>query len=204
MDLRRGFKTEANDIAREIRRELGLSSSDPLDPRRLAEHLAIPIMPLTAMKGINPVVDYFTRLSTGEFSAVTLFHGMKRLIIYNDAHSPGRQVSDLAHELAHALLFHEPRPALDASGCRDWDEEQEREAEWLGPALLVSEEAALEIVGRGLSMDAATRIYGVSQMVIRMRLNVTGAYTRVQRAREYSSRSTRNRPRTAPRGPNRF
>jgi hypothetical protein len=36
LELRRGFKSEANDIAREIRGELGLKLVDPLDPWRLA------------------------------------------------------------------------------------------------------------------------------------------------------------------------
>ena len=204
MQFRRGFKTEANDIGRQIRKELRLRSTDPLDPRRLAEHLGISIMPVSAMKEIPDVVRYFTRRNTGEFSAVTVFDGTERLIVYNDAHSLGRQASDLAHELAHALLFHEPRPALDSSGCRDWDEESEREADWLGAALLVSEEAALEIAEKGLDPSTAARLYGCSDKIIRMRLNVTGAYTRLERARRYSSRFTKSRPRTAPRGPNRI
>ena len=43
--LRRGFKTEANDIAREIRQELGLGLADPLDPWVLAAQLEIPWCP---------------------------------------------------------------------------------------------------------------------------------------------------------------
>ena len=203
MKFRRGFKTEANDVARQIREELGLHSTDPLDPRRLAEHLDIPIMPLSAMMEIPDVVRYFTRRNTGEFSAMTMFEGTERLIIYNDAHSSGRQASALAHELAHALLFHQPKPALDSSGCRDWDEEVEREADWLGAALLVSEEAAIEIAEKGLTLAAAARLYGCSHQIIRMRLNVTGAYARVERARRYPSRATRLRPRTVPRRPHR-
>jgi Zn-dependent peptidase ImmA (M78 family) len=202
MAFRRGFKTEANDVARQIRKELDLRSTDPLDPRRLAAHLDIPIVPLSTMNGIPTVVHYFTRRNTGEFSAVTIFDGTVRMIVYNDAHAPVRQVSDLAHELAHALLFHEPRPALDETGCRNWDEESEREAEWLGPALLVSEEAALDIAQKGLSLAAAAQLYGVSEKLIRMRLNVTGANTRIERAQRYSSRY-RSVARTARRGPQR-
>ncbi len=201
MQFRRGFKTEANDIAREIREELSLRSTDPLDPRRLAKHLGIPIKPLSAMKEIPEVVDYFSRRNTGEFSAVTVFDGIERLIVHNDAHTPGRQASDLAHELAHALLFHEPKPALDASGCRDWDEESEREADWLGAALLVSEEAAIDIAQKGLSLFSAAHSYGVSQKVMQMRLNVTGAYTRVERARRFPGRFKKSHPRPTPRGP---
>jgi len=188
MALRRGFKTEANDIAREIRQELGLHSAAPLDSRSLAEHLELPLQPLSAMAEVPQVVRYFSRRNTGEFSALTVFDGPRRLIVYNDSHSLGRQSSDLAHEISHALLLHEPRPALDASGCRDWDEDCEDEADWLAGALLVSDEAAISIVRRHLTLAAAAGIYGVSVPLIKWRLNVTGATVRVARARQYKPR----------------
>jgi hypothetical protein len=43
--LRRGFKTEANDIAREIRGELGLRDVEPLDPWKLAAALEVRVIP---------------------------------------------------------------------------------------------------------------------------------------------------------------
>lgn len=185
MALRRGLKTEANDIAREIRQELKLHSAAPLDPRKLAEHLEIPLLPLSAMTEVPQVVRYFTRRSTGEFSAVTVFEGPQRLIVYNDSHSHGRQSSDLAHELSHGLLLHEPHPALAASGCRDWDEDYEDQADWLGGALLISDEAAIAIVQKRLTLEAAAVTYGVSTKLVQWRLNVTGARKRVQRTRRY-------------------
>ena len=45
MTLRRGFKKDANAIALEIRQELELRPTDPLEPLQLAEHLAIPVIP---------------------------------------------------------------------------------------------------------------------------------------------------------------
>ncbi len=191
MKFRRGFKTEANDVARAIRHELGLRSTDPLDPRRLAAHLEIPITPLSQLKASPAAVYYFTRKKPSEFSAVTVFDGTERLIVFNDSHSPGRQASDLAHELGHALLFHEPTPALDSTGCRDWDQTCEREADWLGAALLISEEAALQIATSGMGFEDAAAFYGVSAPLVRMRVNVTGAHTRVQRSGRYGLRPGR-------------
>jgi len=182
--LRKGFKTEANDIAREVRRELGLGLADPLDPWQLAEHLDIPIVPLSSFKSAAPkAVRHFVHMERQVFSAVTVFSGSARLIVYNDAHHPGRQRSDLAHELSHALLLHPPKPAVDRRGCRDWDSEMEEEANWLAGALLISEEAALTIEGRGMSLDRAARVYGVTRKMVQFRLNVTGAQVRVRRAR---------------------
>ena len=181
--LRRGFKSEANAIAREIRQELGLHSAAPLDPHRLAEHLAIPVEPLSSFaREIPDTTRYFSgKRNRNEFSAVTVFDGTRRLIVYNDAHSLGRQANDITHELAHALLYHEPGPALDAIGCRYWDEVAEQEADWLSGALLISEEAALSIARSGWTLEEAAQKYGVSQQLIRWRLNVTGAYRRTRR-----------------------
>lgn len=49
MAFRRGFKTEANSIATEIRAEIGLQALEALDPWGLARHLAIPVIPLSEL-----------------------------------------------------------------------------------------------------------------------------------------------------------
>jgi Zn-dependent peptidase ImmA (M78 family) len=188
MAFRRGFKTEATDIAREIRAELGLHSTAPLDPRRLAEHLAIPVVPLSQLAAVPHVVRYFTRKNKGEFSAVTVFDGIERLIVFNDAHSAGRQTADITHELSHGLLLHVPKPALDSRGCRDWDEDCEDEADWLAGVLLIPDEAAIAIVQAGLTLAAAAEVYGVSIPLVRWRINMSGARIRVVRASRYRRR----------------
>ena len=77
------------------------------------------MVPLTELRrAAAAAVRRFTGTNRGEFSGVTVFDGSTRMIVYNDAHSPGRRASDLAHELGHALLQHSPRPALNGSGCR--------------------------------------------------------------------------------------
>lgn len=185
MALRRGFKKEANSIAREIRRELKLHPVAPLNPWDLASHLEIPVLTLTSMSESAPfAVHHFSSVGSSEFSAVTVFRGYRRVIIHNDSHSKGRQASDLAHELSHGLLLHPPTPALNDCGCRDWDQDLEDEAEWLSGALLISEEAALHIVRRQLTTEEAAASYGVSGMMVQWRLNVTGARRRIERAQQ--------------------
>lgn len=180
MPLRRGFKAEANDIAREVRAELGLAATDPLDPWRLAQHLDIPVHTLSSMRKYAPFAAYhFSCVDIDAFSAVTVFRGRERHIIHNDFHSRGRQASDLAHELAHGLLLHPPTPALNEVGSRNWDQTVEDEASWLGGALLISEEAALMVARKRWSLLQAALHYGVSEDMIRFRLNVTGAQKRI-------------------------
>ena len=66
-------------------------------------------------------------------------------------------------------------------GCRQFNRAHEEEANWLGPALLISEEAALYIVEQRLTVDWAGLDYGVSRDLITMRISVTGAQRRMQR-----------------------
>lgn len=183
MTLRRGFKTEANWYAREMRRELGLLPAAPLCPWTLADHLGFPIIPLSEYKMAAPEAVAYLRSMAGQrdFSAITLFQGPVRWIIHNDAHNQKRQAADIAHELAHGLLLHPPKPAFNAAGSRHYDPILEAEANWLGPALLVSDEAALLIVEQKLPIREASDRYGVSAPLIQMRLNVSGAALRVAR-----------------------
>jgi hypothetical protein len=74
-----------------------------------------------------------------------------------------------------ARLPHPPTPPFAHHGCRNFDDAIECEANWLGPAPLISVEAALYIVTQGLDDEAASRLYRVSRDVIRMRINVGGA-----------------------------
>jgi Zn-dependent peptidase ImmA (M78 family) len=179
--LRRGFKAEANEIALEVRRELGVIPIDRLDAWALARHLDIPVHPLSALhQWAAAALHHFSEVHPAVFSAVTVFDGPRRAIYHNDAHNPGRQASNLAHELAHGLLLHPPTPALDDRGCREWDQNIEDEATWLGGVLLITEQAALSIARRGLSMGEAAAIYGVSEQMVRYRLNMTAAQRRVR------------------------
>lgn len=189
MALRRGFKTEANDRVREVRAEMGLSPIAPLDPLALARHLDIPVITLSSMAGEAPkAFRQFSLVNQAEFSAMTVFDGTRRIIVYNDFHTKGRQSSDIAHELSHGMLLHPPRPALDANGCRNWNDDMEDEAQWLGGALLIPEEAALSIARRNLPLDHAAALYGVSDKMVSWRLRITGAFKRLDRTRQFYRR----------------
>lgn len=181
MKLRRGFKTEANQYAREFREELELAHHAPLCPWKLAEHLAIPVFRLTTLRRDAPEEVAFL-LNDGKefFSAVTIFHGLRRSILHNDKNAPTRQASDISHEIAHAVLGHPPTAPFNEVGCRNINREIEDEAAWLGAALLISEEAAISIVRSQMTMHDASRTYGASPALLKMRINVTGARRRAK------------------------
>lgn len=185
MAYRRGFKTEANWYSRAFREELGLQAHSPLCPFKLADHLALPVMPLSKFKEAQPHVVAFLmgRRGADYFSAVTIFPNGYRAIIHNDAHDEVRQNANVAHEVSHAVLQHPPMEPFTEARIRNINKDFEDEASWMGPALLVSEEAALSIARRGISVSQAAVEYGVSTQLMRMRLSVTKAHFRVSRGR---------------------
>jgi len=182
--LRRGFKSEANKYAREFRSELGVPPHGPLCPWQLAEHLSVPVYDLSEFaKAESDAAFFLSDEGLWEFSGATFTFGSRRLIVINDAYSPKRQASDLSHELSHCILGHTPGPECQTIGSRQYDPAQEEEANYLGPALLISEEAALVIARRGLSKEQASIEYSVTEDIVQMRLNFTAAFKRVRLAR---------------------
>lgn len=174
---RRGFKAEADAYARNLRAEMQLRAIDPLCPWKLADHLGISIINLSSLRSWAPMeVTYLLTHGAELFFAVTVFggrHGQRRTICLNDANKKTRQAADLAHELSHALLGH---PATEAFST---DSRAEEEARWMGPALLVSSEAAWHLAKLQIPTSVAASRYGVSERLLDMRLNVTGARKRL-------------------------
>lgn len=184
MTLRRGFKSEANVHAKELRAELGLAADSPLCPFKTTELLGVTIVKLSSYGSLLP--DETTCLcqndGTISFSATTFCFGLERVILYNDFLPLTRSYADIMHEVSHILLMHPPHKLRAEDGGRHYDLKLEEEANWLGPALLVSEEAALAVVQQGLNVHNAAKFYKVSPSLMQMRLNVTGAMKRVVRA----------------------
>ncbi len=187
-NYRRGFKTEAEDYAKEFRKELGLAPHHPLCPWKLAELLDIPIKPLSFYRDTIPdEVIYCTETEQNIFSAVTVFDHYRRLVIHNDSHHPNRQAANIAHELSHGILGHSPTPIFDQYGHRKFNAQDEDEANWLGPVLLVPKDAAFHIVKTGMSLEKASQFYGASKEVITMRVNLSGAKRIMDRSKRKAS-----------------
>ena len=60
------------------------------------------------------------------------------------------------------------------------DRDKKLAAKWLGPTLLVSEDAAPHIAKQKVPLAVAAKAYGVSEQLMSFRLNVTGASKRVK------------------------
>lgn len=189
--MRRGFKTEAERIAREVRDEREVPLTEAFDPFAYATHLGIPVLSLADLeeRGANArSVFYLRRVESGVFSASTVFDGAFRLIFYNDAHAPTRILNSVTHELAHGILAHLPTPLSNALGQRHWDPEQEEEANWLAGALCAPRDGLLLLLARGRTPEQMARAYGVSSALLQWRLNQTGVLRQLARRRAWVGR----------------
>jgi uncharacterized protein DUF955 len=185
VELRRGFKSEAERTAELIRSDLGLGLLDRLDCFALAEAWGIPVVSLGELREDGASEASIRRLLSPEagFSATTIVVGPRRLIVYNPRQEPGRKANSLAHELAHVILEHEAAPAIGVGGCRHWDGGQEAEADWLGGALLVPRAGALAWMLERDDIDAGASNFGVSLALFRWRINHTGVVRQVEKLR---------------------
>jgi Zn-dependent peptidase ImmA (M78 family) len=191
MPLYRGFKTYASAVAMEFRQELNLAVLDPFDPLVAAQFLGIEVITFSDLRGECDPRAISRLRSRSTVSAFTFFVGNARIIVHNDRHSPARARSDLSHELSHALLRHPPHIALDERGCRLVHRDYEDEAAWLSSILLLPDAAAIAMVRSQMDHTDAAARYGVSMRMLQFRLNMSGAYRRVQPAPRAAYRTRR-------------
>lgn len=189
--MKRGFKTESEQRAEELRRQLKLASTAPLPARMLASHLGVTVVGPEDIPGITPTLIHQLLVADVEsWSATTISVGPCTIVIHNTAHEPGRQESDVMHELAHLLCEHRPSQIVRLEGfpfpLRTFDPAAEDEASWLGSSLQLPRAALWWGVRRGMSVDEFIDYFGVSAEMVRYRRRITGVD--VQLGRRQASR----------------
>lgn len=183
----RGFKAWAERTAIAVRRELGLSARQPLDPHRLAEHLGIRVVnPLTDLPGLEPsILTQLLETDPWGWSAATLQVGDRAIVIFNPRKSKGRQSSDIIHELAHVMLGHEPATLVFSEdgqlATRTFDQKQEDEANWLGWSLLLPREALIAARQQRMLTAQIAETYGVTETLVGYRVKMTGVDAQLRR-----------------------
>lgn len=126
---------------------------------------------------------YFRHVDPDCFSAITIFVGRKRFIVHNEYHHPHRQASNISHEISHTLLEHEPTAIVSSDRQPFWNSEMAQEANWLGAALLVPREGALQLARADLATADIAAHYGVSESLCRWRITQTGILQQLDRGR---------------------
>ena len=176
--FQRGFKAWCENSSESLRRKLGKSIHEPLDPFELAKALRIELWDLGSITTLSQQAFLFLASEEGdEWSAVTVYVGTRLIVVLNPRHSPARQASDLMHELAHVIREHKPASMVaspEGFVLRTFDEQQEAEANWLAAALLLPRSALAYCVARKIPSDQLQAEYCVSQQMLRYRMGVTG------------------------------
>ena len=188
MPLPRGFKTRCENLAQSVRVDLGLKTSDPLPASELAAYLGVNVITPVDIPGMSgELLEVLLVDEAQGWSALTVSDSKSTLVIYNPRHSDGRQSSDVTHELAHVLLRHSPSVLMFAPdgtwALRSYDKPQEEEAGWLSGCLLLPRPALLSIARAGRSPQAAAADYGVSQVLLKYRTDMTGVTRQVRNRR---------------------
>ncbi len=175
MTLPRGFKTQAERTASELRSAIGARDDRPLDLASLAAHIGAHLVPADELVPIERLEE-IERLQAFAFSACTFdVHG-RVVIVYNPLRKLDRRASDVTHELAHLILDHELSELqfLGDIPFRTCRPDQEEEATALAGTILLPRSLLLAAARSGQSHDEIARKLRVTTVMSRYRWNITG------------------------------
>jgi Zn-dependent peptidase ImmA (M78 family) len=179
--LKRGFKANAERLAKEYRDKLNIHACSALCAFMLAEYLQITVYKATDFIKSH---DYLELLSGTNgydcgWSALTMITAAgNRIIIHNPFHSAARQQSNIMHELAHIICRHErSQKNYDFEipfGMHEFDEIQEEEAKCLGSTLQLPTPGLLWSNKKNMSTEAIAAYFNTSSDMVLYRMNTTG------------------------------
>ena len=177
--MKRGFKSQCEKRAVELRKRLGLEPTSPLSASKLAKSIGVTIWSTIEIEGLESKdLEQLTQNDSDSWSAFTLRIENKHLIVYNSSQSPARVNSVCMHELSHIILGHELHDAIVSTEGHlvpsNYNKEQEDEADWLGGTLLLPRPALLKVRSTGLTDDQTESEYLVSKDMINWRFRMTG------------------------------
>lgn len=187
--LRRGFKSQCERQAVEVRRSFDISPDAPLSARGYAAKSGVRVW---SDKDIDDLAEadriQLTIKDADSWSAFVIRISQKHLILYNSAQTAPRVNSVIMHELSHILLGHK----LNSAGLSEdghlvpdvYDQDQEDEANWLAGTLLLPRPALMRIRFRGLPDGEAMEFYKVSEQMLKWRFRMTGVDYQIANGRK--------------------
>lgn len=181
--MRRGFKKRAEESSIELREELGVGKNNFLDPYGLAVHLEVRIISPHDLEIPQKVLDILLSSCRDEWSGLGATRNGVSMIYLNTSHSQNRLHSTICHELAHFILKHEPMSVVNYLGIprTKYNEEQEKEADYLGACLQIPERALFNLCTfEGFDIKMLANRFQCSEQMARRRYNETGTKNKVE------------------------
>lgn len=176
--MKKGFKTWCENKSAEIRRGLGIPPHGPLPYDVLAQQMRVPIYSADGLPLTRAVKHQLFVADKRSWSALSVPIDDSHVILFNPTTSLARRTSSIMHELAHLICEHQTTQFYTLRGTelriRDFDQDQEDEADWLGACLLLPRPVLLHSLRNKLPSTDIQAIHGVSPELLRMRINRTG------------------------------
>jgi len=188
--VRRGFKSEAERLATNMRERIGCAEEDPAALDAVAQDLGVRMLPADELVDHSRLQE-LQMIQPDSFSAATFrLPSGDRVVVYNPLHDPGRTRSNQAHELAHIILDHDVRTIERVGNLKflTCDVQQEEEADWLGGCLLLPRPLLLKAAFKGMNAGQIATTYKTSEPMARFRLNASGVLVQVGRTRSAKAR----------------
>ncbi|MYJ25485.1 MAG: ImmA/IrrE family metallo-endopeptidase [Holophagales bacterium] len=176
MALRRGFKAEAERLAKDIWDEMRLDPNDSMDALKLAEHLGCIVRSAKTLVDLAKLEELY-RIQEDAFFACTFELPRNRYaIVFNPLMSDRRRNSDVAHEVAHIVLGHSLSrlERLGDVAFLTYDKKQEDEAAWLSGCLLLPRFALINDLRRRRNSATIAKGRTLSREMVDYRVRVTG------------------------------
>jgi hypothetical protein len=162
-----------------LRQDLGLNELDILDPYELAKKMEfIELLPLDAIQNIPPeFIEQLRERDSSGWSAGSLALPDGRVaVIMNPKHPKTRARATLMEEIVHIHLAHRPSlltVGVDNITTRTYDDQQEREAYWVGAAALVPMWQLKKAQKLRLNIQQLADYCEVSKQLVKFRSDIT-------------------------------
>ena len=174
-------KSEMEEMATELRKEVGLSEDAPLDALNIGIEGVEVFVPNQLADLSKQCLSHLTGVASGEWSAMSVpldMYYSRWAIFRNDLHGIERQRVTYLEECWHILLGHKlTRIAkfADAYG-RTYDSTEEHDAYYLAAASLLPEAAIKEAVKRKISSAEVASRFGASTELVEYRIKRLGQW----------------------------
>ena len=159
---------------------MSLKYYEKLPAELLANHLNVELITPHDIQGLSSKAKtILLNHDPSSWSAITIKnHRGNFIIIYNPTHSQKRQESNLMHELSHIICCHKMEKIKLRKDfpfpLRDYNEDQEDEAKWLGGCLQIPRKALVWGKYRGMNNNELSIHFGASSDMLNYKIKNDG------------------------------